>query len=346
MSVSPKGVKHTSLGWQIDFAPRLNLKILTAMNDGKYEFFRVRREFRHPFVTGAGSFTEVDRILIKTEMNGAVGFGEVAPWPGFDTESILQCNDLLNSFKGNLIKLNSYLKELEGGFPCLRAALSSCRHWPEIIKFDKKISWAGLITDPSPENIERKIEEGFQTLKIKISPDTSLNKIKSLISSTPKNIVFRLDANGSLNLEQTLAWVNLALSSEKIEFIEQPLPVNHPGYSQLDPKKVALDESFISPNQFNWAGPVVVKPSLMGDWDHFLAWRTQHHNKVIYSSVFETAFGRQAALWLAQLDPDLGEVGFDTLNQFKDDGLDRHRAGPVVGGLLNFDWLELWRALK
>ena len=346
MSVSPKGIKHHPLGWQIDFAPWQNLKILKGMNEGKYEFLRVRREFRHPFVTATGTFTEVERILIKTEMNGAIGFGEVAPWPNFDTESISQCLDLLNSFAGDLYKLNAYLKELAGGFPCLRAALSSCRHWAEIVNFNQKTSWAGLVTDPTPENIERKIAEGFKTLKLKIYPHTSFSNIKSLISAAPKNIIFRLDANGSLNLPEAEQWVNFALSSNQVEFIEQPLPVNHPGYNQLDTKKVALDESFISPHKFSWAGPVVVKPSLVGDWDVFLAWRKTHSNKVIYSSVFETAFGRQAALWLAHLNPAVGTVGFDTLNQFKDDGLDRHRSGPIVEGLANFDWLELWRKFK
>ena len=346
MSVSPKGIKHRSLRWQIDFAPRQNLEILKGMNDGKYEFLRVRREFRHPFVTGAGTFTEVERVLIKIEMNGEIGFGEIAPWPNFNTESISECVDLLNSFAGDLFKLNAYLKDLDGGFPCLRAALSSCRHWAEIMNFNKKTSWAGLVSEPTAENIERKIAEGFKTIKLKISPNTSLFNIKSLIAATPKNIIFRLDANGSLNQEETEQWVNFALSSDQVEFIEQPLPVNHPGYNQLDTKKVALDESFISPDKFSWVGPVVVKPSLVGDWDIFLAWRKTHPNKVIYSSVFETAFGRQAALWLAHLDPAVGAVGFDTLNQFKDDGLDRHRSGPIVEGLSNFDWLELWRKFK
>lgn len=346
MSVSPKGIKHRSLRWQIDFAPWPNLEILKGMNDGKYEFLRVRREFLHPFVTAVGSFTEVERILIKTEMDGKIGFGEVAPWPNFDTESISDCLELLNTFAGNLYKLNAHLKELEGEFPCLRAALSSCRHWEEIANFNKKTSWAGLVSKPTEESIGRKIAEGFKTLKLKISPLTSFSSIKSLISAAPKNIIFRLDANGSLNLQEAEQWVNFALSSDQVEFIEQPLPVNHPGYNQLDTKKIALDESFISPHEFNWAGPVVVKPSLVGDWDVFLAWRKTHSNKVIYSSVFETAFGRQAGLWLAHLDPAVGTVGFDTLNQFKDDGLDRHQSGPVVGGLSNFDWLALWRKFK
>jgi O-succinylbenzoate synthase len=331
---------------QIDFAPWLNLKILAGMNDGKYEFLRVRREFRRPFVTGAGSFTEVERVLIKTEMNNEIGFGEVAPWPNFNTESISECVDLLKSFAGDLFKLNTYLKDLKGGFPCLRAALSSCRHWSEIKNFNIKTSWAGLVSEPTAENIERKVAEGFKTIKLKISPQTSFPDIQSLILAAPQNVIFRLDANGSLSLPETEPWINFALSSDRIEFIEQPLPVNHPGYNQLDTTKVALDESFISPDEFSWAGPVVVKPSLVGDWDVFLAWRKNHPNKVFYSSVFETAFGRQAALWLAHLDPAVSTVGFDTLNKFKDDGLDRHRSGPVVEGLSNFDWLELWRKFK
>ena len=277
------------------------------MNDGKYEFLKVRRKFRHPFITGAGSFTEVERVLIKTEMNGEIGFGEVAPWPNFDTESISECVDLLNSFAGDLLKLNAHLKELEGGFPCLRAALSSCRHWPEITNFNKKTSWAGLIPEPTEENIGRKIAEGFKTLKLKISPRTSFSYIKSLITTAPSDIIFRLDANGSLNLQETEQWVNFALSSDQIEFIEQPLPVNHPGYNQLDPKKVALDESFISPDKFSWAGPVVVKPSLVGDWDVFLAWRKPIPIKLfIHLSlklllVVRLGFGwPNSTLWLAQ----------------------------------------------
>jgi len=346
MSVSPKGVKHTQLGWQIDFAPWLNLKILMGMNDGKYEFLRVRREFRHPFVTGLGSFHEVERILIKTEENGVMGFGEVAPWPNFNTESVSQCIELLNTARGDLKDLKSFLKKSENKFPCLKAALSSCRHWSEIQKWDEKVACAGLVSNPNEQTIYRKIKEGFKTIKLKISPATSLAEIKSIISATPDEVIFRLDANGSLNLELSKLWVHFALSSEKIDFIEQPLPVDHDGYNQLDPIKVALDESFVYPTQLRWAGPIIVKPSMVGDWLEFMTWRKGRFDRVFYSSVFETAFGRQAALWLAHQDPSLSTVGFDTLNYFKDDGLDFHQPGPLVSGLTNFDWIDLWRKLK
>jgi o-succinylbenzoate synthase len=343
LSVSPKGLKHPSVGWQIDFAPWLNLKILMGMNDGKYEFLRVGREFRHPFVTGAGSFSEMERVLIKTEENTRIGFGEVAPWPNFKTENISQCIELLNTANGDLEILKTLLRKLENQFPCLESALSSCQRWNEIKEFDQELECVGLVTNPSEEAIYKKISEGFKTLKFKISPATSLSEIKSIISTTPKDVIFRLDANGSLNLEESKLWVNFAFSSDQIDFIEQPLPVNDEGYRQLDAFKVALDESFTYPSKLRWAGPIVVKPSLVGDWFEFMAWRNNRYDGVYYSSVFETAIGRQAALWLANRDEHLPAVGFDTLNYFKDDGLDFHQSGPIVKGLANFDWENLWR---
>ncbi len=346
MSVSPKGIKHSPTEWQIDFAPWLNLKILMGMNEGKYEFLRVRREFRQPFVSGAGSFSYMERIILKTEENGVVGFGEVAPWPNFKTESITQCLELLNAAHGSLETLKALFRKSEDDFPCLGAALSSCEIWYEIKKFGEKLECAGLLTNPSEEGVYKKIGEGFKTLKIKITPETSLAVIKSIIATTPEDIIFRLDANGSLNLEQSKQWINFALSSDKIDFIEQPLPVNHEGYKQIDPFKVALDESFVYPTQLKWPGPVIIKPCLVGSWMEFMGWRHNRYDGVYYSSLFETAFGRQAALWLAQRDPQATAVGFDTLNYFKDDGLDHHQSGPVIEGLANFDWIELWRSLK
>jgi len=346
VSVSPKGIKHPTVRWQIDFAPELNLKILKGMNDGKYEFLRVRREFRHPFVTGAGSFSEIERVLIKTEENGVVGFGEVAPWPNFKTENISQCVEILNTARGDLENLKNLLRERENQFPCLESALSSCQRWDEIQKFGGEIECAGLVGKPSEETIYKKISEGFKTLKFKISPATSLPEIKSIISTTPKDVIFRLDANGSLNLEESKLWVNFAFSSDRVDFIEQPLPVDHEGYRLLDSFKVALDESFTYPGKLRWPGPIVVKPALVGDWMEFIAWRHSRYDGVYYSSVFETAIGRQAALWLAHRDERLPAVGFDTLNYFKDDGLDFHQPGPIVRGLSNFDWLDLWRKLK
>jgi hypothetical protein len=38
-------------------------------------------------------------------------------------------------------------------------------------------------------------------------------------------------------------------------------------------------------------------------------------------------------------------VGFDTLGRFEHDGRERHLAGPVAGGLRDYDWAAFWQEL-
>lgn len=348
MSVSPKGVKHPPVGWQIDFAPGRRLKILELMNEGKYEFLTVRREFRRPLITGSGQINQVERIILRTELNGVVGYGEIAPWPNFKTESILKCRKLLEDTQKDLGKLIQHIEINKLSFPALRAALSSCRHWSEINEFNKILPCAGLITQPDEFSIRKKQAEGFLTIKLKIDPSKNLDYFRDLLEYIMRcypAIVLRLDANGSFDFEMAQAWVDWVDSSPMIEFIEQPLPVGHEGYQKLNPAKIALDESFLTPAGMKWTGPIIVKPSLVGDWDEFLKWRESHTGKIVYSSTFETAFGRQGALWLAGHETTMVAAGFDTLNYFMKDSLDQHQPGVFAQGLDCFNWDQLWRSL-
>jgi O-succinylbenzoate synthase len=190
---------------------------------------------------------------------------------------------------------------------------------------------------------EAKVAAGFQTLKVKISPETSEDSILGVLSRFPGRL--RLDANGSLDLQTARRWTEFARAQAQVEFLEQPLPVGHPGYASLGPDKIALDESFLTPGGVDWSGTIVVKPLLAGDWDDLLAWRATHVGPVVYSSCFETAIGRQGALWLAAQDSAAGTVGFDTLGRFESDGRDRHAHGPSAGGLPGYDWAGFWHDL-
>jgi hypothetical protein len=85
---------------------------------------------------------------------------------------------------------------------------------------------------------------------------------------------------------------------------------------------------------------------LVGDWDHYLAWRKADATRAVtYSSCFETAIGRQGALWLAAQDLTTSAVGFDTLGRFEMDGRDRHVSGPEARGALDISWDQFWRDL-
>ena len=312
------------------------------MKDGKFGFKRVRRRFRRPLRTGMGPVEAVERILIQTHSELGIGYGEVAPWPGFPTETTETAIEVLHSAQGSL----SHLTAVVGAspqLPCLAAALSSCRHWDAIAAFGGSLPCAGLVTD-DPQDFAKKNAAGFRTLKVKILPETTISDIHSALASFDGEL--RLDANAALDLATARAWLEFVRSEPRIQFLEQPLPVGHAGYASLGTAKVALDESFLTPAGLEWDGPVIVKPLLVGDWDHFLAWRKADAlRSVTYSSCFETAIGRQGALWLAAQDLATSAVGFDTLGRFEMDGRDRHFSGPEARGALDISWDQFWRDL-
>ena len=312
------------------------------MIDGKFEFKRVRRRFRRPLRTGAGPVEAVERILLRTQTADGVGYGEVAPWPGFPTETAETAVEVLRSAQGSLSHLSGVVAA-SPGLPCLAAALSSCRHWDAIAAFGGALPCAGLLS-ADPADVGKKTAEGFRTLKAKVLPETTIADVRDLLTRFDGTL--RLDANGSLDLAAARTWLEFVRSEPRIQFLEQPLPVGHAGYASLGTAKVALDESFLTPAGLAWDGPVVVKPLLVGDWDRFLAWRQAEPTRAVtYSSCFETAIGRQGALWLAAQDLSTGAVGFDTLGRFEMDGRDRHVGGPEARGALDIRWEHFWSEL-
>jgi O-succinylbenzoate synthase len=68
----------------------------------------------------------VDRLLLRAETAEGVGYGEVAPWPGFPTESIDQAVEVLRSAQGSLGRLRAVTEAAGDTLPCLQAALASC----------------------------------------------------------------------------------------------------------------------------------------------------------------------------------------------------------------------------
>ncbi len=310
------------------------------MRGGNYEFRRIRRRFRKAVVTGSGTVDAVDRVVIRTDSEGLVGYGEVAPWPGFPTESADEAAEALRSAQGDLARLTA--KASSRRMPALAAALSSCRRWREIAAFTGALECAGLVA--VGEGLRGKAEAGYRTLKLKIGPGDGPDLARRALDQFAGTL--RLDANGSLELTAARIWTDYVRTEPRVEFLEQPLPVGHAGYASLGPEKVALDESFCTPGGDDWSGPVVVKPSLAGDWDALTAWRATRTAPVAYSSCFETAIGRQAGLWLASLDPAPLAVGFDTLGRFELDGRDRHEGGPLAKGLGGYDWDRFWGELS
>ncbi|MFN6517335.1 MAG: o-succinylbenzoate synthase [Nostoc sp. CreGUA01] len=174
-------------------------------------------------------------------------------------------------------------------------------------------------------------EQGYRTFKWKIGVNAIANELQifELLTHTlPADSKLRLDANGGLNYEEANLWLwtcdNLHANSEiatEIEFIEQPLPVEQfqemLELSMFYGTAIALDESvatlgqLIACYQRGWREIFVIKPGIIGSPSQLRKFCQQHEIDAVFSSVFETAIARQAALKLAaELSRNNRAVGF------------------------------------
>ncbi|MHC5597173.1 MAG: o-succinylbenzoate synthase [Nostoc sp.] len=174
-------------------------------------------------------------------------------------------------------------------------------------------------------------QQGYRTFKWKIGVYAIADELEifeSLIHTLPASTKLRLDANGGLTCEEAKLWLsncdNLKGNGEQpieIEFIEQPLPVEEfQGMLELSlsyETAIAIDESVATLGQLaacyqqGWRGIFVIKPGIVGSPSRLRDFCHQHQIDTVFSSVFETAIARQAALQLAaELSRNNRAIGF------------------------------------
>jgi o-succinylbenzoate synthase len=166
--------------------------------------------------------------------------------------------------------------------------------------------------------------QGYRTFKWKIgiAPiQQELEIFTQLIQAIPKSAKLRLDANGGLKQEEAEKWLQVCQHFNSIEFLEQPLPVNQLNtllnLSTQYTTPIALDESVATLKQMaacyqqGWRGIFVIKPCIAGSPSRLRQFCQNYNINAVFSSVFETAIGRQAALKLAaELSHPHRAIGF------------------------------------
>jgi O-succinylbenzoate synthase len=146
----------------------------------------------------------------------------------------------------------------------------------------------------------------------------------------------RLDANGGLSYSQAKTWLEACDKvnatpdfSADIEFLEQPLPVTQfqemVELNAIYATAIALDESAANLDRIQecysqgWRGIFVIKPAICGSPSQLRKFCQTHNIDAVFSSVFETQIGRQAALSLArELSLNNRALGFGTDCWFDD----------------------------
>jgi len=330
-----------------------------------------------PLVTARGVWPVREGLVVRlSDADGRVGFGEAAPIPGFSQETPTRDYAWLRSAPDEMTPAE--LRHVPERLACLRWALFCAQEMmagrlkpPAKVR---KLPMAALLPAgrAAVAALAERKKAGYCVFKWKIgleSPPQEFSLLEKLLAELPKGGRLRLDANGALGRREWAAWCDglnaLGPSAQAIEFFEQPLPSatgtvawrEQKRLAAVAPVPVALDEGVAGwSNQkcahaVRWPGPLVVKPSLLGDGEEFLHWRTKTGADLVYSSAFETSVGLQAALCLAAGDPQVGRraLGFGALDAFARDGLQlpAHAPGPTLAlrALAADDFLEAWNRL-
>jgi len=197
----------------------------------------------------------------------------------------------------------------------LQAALEMA--WSKLPEpIEKHIKVNAISTSPDPKKaIDILTATGCKTLKVKlngINLDNDIEFLEAIISAYP-DIIFRIDFNGSLTLEDAVRYFN-RLSEFKIEYIEQPCK-NIDEIKELKSLtniKVAIDENLrlasdaTNPEHIKTitdvADFVVIKPIPVGGIKRFQSIAEQvitSGKKVVVSGSMDTSIGLYETL-LAQ----------------------------------------------
>lgn len=311
----------------------------------RIEFKTYRRKFRIFVPLYPGLWMHREGIIIRLEdEEGRAGFGEVAPMPWFGSETQKQAIEYLNALGGRID--HQAIRNIPDNFLCLRSAIEmalillgeSQRSWKT-----KTINTAGLLPSgwKATDGLKHAMKDDYKVLKIKVSgePVKDIAVVRALLDKLPFWVRLRIDANARLNEHTARRWLEF-LEGKPIDFLEQPLPPEDIDSMRLLTCKfltpLALDESVAgfaqlkSTVEAGWTGPLVVKPSLLGDIRSFLSWRERCPCRIIFSSAFETSFGYEGILRVAAEVPGREVHGLGTLSFMEDDGLCIHKDGAKL----------------
>jgi O-succinylbenzoate synthase len=264
-----------------------------------FSFLPWRQKFTHPVVTHHGIWEIRESIILRlVDGLGRIGWGEISPISWFGSESLAQAGDFCQSLPEQIsseiiFAIPDHLPACQFGF---ESGLASLSPKPSL----RNLTYSGLLSAGTQALSQWKAlwEKGYRTFKWKIGVLAIAQELEifdHLICHLPNSAKLRLDANGGLTPTQAELWLRTCDQiPDKIEFLEQPRLPNLDGCVQQ-----------------GWRGVFVIKPGIIGSPSRLRQYCQQHNLDLVFSSVFETAIGRQAALQLAtELSQHQRAVGF------------------------------------
>jgi O-succinylbenzoate synthase len=299
-------------------------------------------------------------ILRLTDETGRVGWGEIAPIPWFGSESLQQALDFCQQLPPKItatdvFSISAKLPACQFGFESAwewgeggrgRGGEGENLFNPKsqiqvVLKAHQrcdpksKIAYSYLLPtgEAALQSWQTAWNQGNRTFKWKIgvaSIEDELQVFDQLIQSLPVSTQLRLDANGGLSRQEANQWLRISDEVGIVEFLEQPLPPEQfDAMLEMNTQystPIALDESVATLDQLEacyqrgWRGIFVIKVAIAGSPKRLRQLCQEHEIDMVFSSVFETAIAKQAALQLAtELSHQNRALGFGVNHWFNED---------------------------
>lgn len=321
-----------------------------------FKYFPFSLKLKTPFQSSAQTIKQRDGFIISlTDELGNQSFGEASPLSGFSKETHNDLIQNLSEIKTKLVDfflsedltaINNQLSTLKL-VPSLRFALEQAtlsllieRNKSFIYQFignsKSEINVNAVFGFGEPNEIlsavEKKIDNGYNTIKIKIGRDNfedDLKLIRGLRKKFGKEVNIRLDANGKWGLEEANKYLEL-LSPFNIQYIEEPcnnlrsliklsevslIPI------AVDESTYTIDDLFEVINNSNIEF-IVLKPMVLGGLIsslEIIKKAEKKNKKIIISSSLESAVGKSGLVLLATITNHNFAHGLDTSRFFEND---------------------------
>ena len=298
-------------------------------------------------------------LLVRLDAEqGAVGWGDAAPLPGFSTETL---DDVVeHAHAAAPAWTGTHLPESGNDLSQSLSALSTGADCPASLQFAAEsalvellaatrgpslasvlgvprstVSLNALITDPDNEGAAqaaRLREHGYRAVKVKVgraSVEDEVEWLRAIREALGKGIALRADANRAWSLDQAVAFAEATRNGE-IAYVEEPLKdaSRIPELAARTGLPIALDETTreVEPAVLYEGAPVtavVLKPTLLGGLRASLRWsRAAQANGVtpVISAAYESGIGLRMLVALAAVGPDT-PAGLSTYERLADDVL-------------------------
>ena len=280
-----------------------------------FQFEPYQRKFKQPLRTSHGIWQIREGIIISLcNSEGKIAKGEIAPIPWFGSETIAEAFSFCQQ-QGSIITPET-IYHISDRLPACQFAFESALQniRGKLEEATEDLFDCCYLLPTGKEAIALNYEKiaDSSTFKWKIAleeADREIARAKQLLTKLPARSKLRLDANGGLTIEEAKKWLTFAEQQSQIEYIEQPLPPEQ-FQTMIEFKEnydvtLALDESVTNIRQLidcyekGWRDVFVVKSAIAGFPSLLREFSRRRDLDLVFSSVFETAIGRQAALRLA-----------------------------------------------